>query len=101
MPFEYPANQIKNSQEYKIPFDTRPMEGVIPAGGFMTFHGGVTILNQTNRDITVKEEFLLHKGGYHVGVAQSQTGFSLFMQVPMHSQYICVEKLDRLELHPY
>lgn len=100
--FHYEAQEPKQEQ-LAIPYDTRPMEGMVRPQEKIALHGGIVIVNYTDRSVAIREEFLLRKGGYHVHAIDPETGAILIsFRSPMNTAYIffhdgekyAVEKLD-------
>lgn len=84
MPIEFPQEM-----QYRIPYDTRPMEGDLRPNQMITLHGGIVIVNATTLFVHVHEEFRLQHGGYYVSIIDTETGnLLLTMQSPMNSAYL-------------
>ncbi|MFI5333982.1 MAG: hypothetical protein ACHQT8_02300, partial [Chlamydiales bacterium] len=58
--FHYEAHQPK--QEFSIPYDTRPMEGLVRPQEKIALHGGIVVVNYFERAVAVQEQFLLQRG---------------------------------------
>lgn len=88
---------IPRQQElrYGIPYDTRPMEGELGLGQKVVFHGGIALCNHTERPIAVREDFLLHRGGYHLTIFDLETGEMLLTAPsPMNTAYFFIKLED-------
>jgi hypothetical protein len=88
--------QVQKAQDqelrYGMPYDTRPMEGELGLGEKMAFHGGIVICNHTNRPLFIREDFLLHKGGYYVNIFDKETEELLLVsQSPMNTAYFFIQ----------
>lgn len=86
--FYYEAQEPKQ-ESLSIPYDTRPMEGPVRPQEKIALHGGIVIVNYTDRMVLIREQFLLRGGGYHVHVVDPETGaLYLSFQSPMNTAYL-------------
>jgi hypothetical protein len=90
MPIEFSQEmQQEQRAQYRIPYDTRPMEGDLRPSQKIALHGGIVIVNATTLFVHVHEEFRLQHGGYYVSIIDTDTGnLLLTMQSPMNSAYL-------------
>ncbi len=104
MPIEFHYEMQEPKQEkLTIPYDTRPMEGMLRPQEKIALHGGIVIVNYYEHAVLIQEEFKLHAGGYHVHVLDPETGGLLIsFRSSMNKAYLffydgekfAVEQLD-------
>lgn len=89
MPVEFHQEmQQQNQEQFRIPYDTRPLEGDLKPSEKIAMHGGIVIVNATNVHVLVRVEFHLSTG-YRLFIHDPETGLLLITaQSPMNTAYL-------------